>query len=88
MTMDTILLDRPRQRRDNGGMARKKTSGKHKVPRQPVQFPKDWLRVARMMAAERRQPVQWFLLSLVEEKAKAEGKDVPEHAPWSEQEEE
>ena len=61
---------------------KKKVSGKHQAPRAPVQFPADWLAVARALAASRQQPLVWFLVAMVKEKAEAEGMPNLPDPPW------
>lgn len=63
---------------------KKKTSGEHTTPRQPVQFPADWIKLARRLAAKRKQPTMWFILSLIAEAAQAEGETELPPAPWEE----
>ena len=65
------------------GMAKKKKSGKHATPRRPVQFPVDWLLVAKRRAvADRPVPLMWYLVELVKRDAEAAGvKDLPP-VPW------
>jgi len=61
----------------------KKVSGKHSTPRKPVQFPEDWLKVARTLAADRPTPVVWLLVELVKREAEAKGvKNLPP-LPWA-----
>lgn len=64
-------------------MGKKKPSGgKNKTPRTPVQFPTDWLKVARRGAKRKEQPTLWYLISLIEKDAKAAGDiDLP-LLPW------
>ncbi len=66
------------------GMAkRKKVSGKHSTTRKPVQFPEDWLKVAKRMASRRPAPVVWYLIELIRLDAEAAGEvDLPP-LPWN-----
>ncbi len=86
------ILDHTRPVRQNDRMSNKKQkSGKHKVPRKAVQFPIDWLAIARRLAAENRQPTMWFLVGLVAEAAERRKevvaeKDLPPF-PWKEKDE-
>jgi hypothetical protein len=68
------LEDMPRPKKANGD-GRKRT---------PVQFPDQWLALVRRCAAKERQPTLWFLLSLVDEWAKANGFDQRPALPWEE----
>jgi hypothetical protein len=61
---------------------KKKQSGKHQSPRKPVQFPADWLQLARELAEERPMPVVWFLVELVKREAEAKGKKELPPLPW------
>lgn len=62
----------------------KKKSGERATPRQPVQVPTDWLRIAKAMAAKRPAPVVWYLIELVKRDAEAAGlTDLPP-TPWDE----
>jgi hypothetical protein len=47
----------------------KPTGGKHSTPRKPVQFPVDWLTVAKKVAAKQKMPVVWLMIELVKERA-------------------
>ncbi len=60
----------------------KKVSGKHSTPRQPVQIPVDWLKVARDLAEDRPMPVVWLLVELVKREAEAKGKTDLPPLPW------
>lgn len=64
-------------------MPKKKVSGKHKTPRQPMQIPIEWVVVARKAAAKRKQPVMWYLLSLIGEDAIKDDIKPPKY-PWEE----
>lgn len=67
------------------GRQRKKTGGAHKTQRVAVQFPAAWITIARKMASTKRMPHMWYILSLIEEAAKAEGvTDFPPR-PWEEE---
>lgn len=66
----------------NALMAKKRKGGQHKTPRQPIQFPKDWLAIVRQMAERRRQPMLWVLISLVEQGAKADKITPLPPMPW------
>lgn len=63
-------------------MGKKKQSGKHLTPRRPVQFPTDWLKVARELAEERPMPLMWLLVELVRREAEAKGKQNLPPLPW------
>lgn len=66
-------------------MSKKKppTGGKHTTPRKPVQFPAEWLAVARRMAATRPTPVVWYMIELIRKDAEAAGvTDLPP-TPWA-----
>lgn len=65
------------------GRDKKNQGGERKTPRTPVQFPKSWMKLVRELAAGRQQPALWFLISLVIEEAKKQGKDHP-LPPWEE----
>jgi hypothetical protein len=62
-------------------MAKKATGGKHVTERTTIQIPSPWLKVARTMASERRQPVLWFILGLIAEEAAKSGVATPP-LPW------
>lgn len=63
-------------------MKKKKASGKHSAPRKPVQFPEDWLRVAKELALDRPMPTVWLLVELVKREAEAKGKKNLPPLPW------
>ena len=65
-------------------MGKKKSdSGKNKAPRKPVQMPTVWLEVARARAREARQPVLWYLISLIEKDVRDSGAPIVLPAmPW------
>lgn len=65
-------------------MGKKKSdSGKNKTPRKPVQMPTVWLEVARARAREARQPVLWYLISLIEKDVRDSGAPIVLPAmPW------
>lgn len=63
-------------------MGKKKTKGDRKTPRTPVQFPVDWLRVARLQAAKRKQAVLWYLIDLIRSDAEADGVEDLPLPPW------
>jgi hypothetical protein len=62
----------------------KKTGGKHSTPRKPVQFPTDWLAIARKLAAAKKMPVLWVLIELVESEARTFGLEDLPPPPWGE----
>lgn len=64
-------------------MANKKkpTGGEHKTPRQNVQFPIQWFKLARQLASGRAQPTLWFLLRILAEEAQRQGVEHPP-LPW------
>jgi hypothetical protein len=80
--MVAATLPKVRRVTHNGVMAKKKQSGKHRVPRKPVQIPVPWLQLARLMAAKRRQPTVWYLLGLLAEQATKDGETLPSYVPW------
>jgi hypothetical protein len=55
-------------------------------PREPVQVPKNWMSVARKLAAEAKQPLVWYLLSVLAEKAEEAEIEHPQ-LPWEIEEE-
>lgn len=67
-------------------MSKKKprsTGGKHSTPRKPVQFPEEWLAVAKKVAAKQKMPVVWLMIELLKERAEKlaiEGEMPP--VPW------
>jgi hypothetical protein len=63
-------------------MRKKRAGGKHKTPRTAVQLQTDWIQVARRLAAKRKQPTAWFLVSLIAEAAAAEGEASLPPMPW------
>jgi hypothetical protein len=69
-------------------MSKKKPSGddSQRSPRTPIQLDKRWADIARKLAAANRQPVAWFLVSLIEEKAKS---NLPDESlppmPWEDE---
>lgn len=65
-------------------MAKKRTGGQHKTPRKPMQIPVTWLRLARKMAAKRKQPTLWFVLHLIQQAAEQEDEEVPP-GPWDDE---
>lgn len=61
---------------------KKPTGGQHKTPRVSVQFPKDWLKVARELARKRPTPTVWWLVELIKREAEAaKMADLPP-GPW------
>lgn len=70
-----------------GVMGRKKLPASQKTPRVPVQIPKPWCDVARKLAAQKKQPLVWYLMDLLAEKAKEMHIDTPP-LPWEEGDEE
>lgn len=60
-------------------MGRKKIENREE--RVPVQIPKNWMVVARKLAADAKQPVLWFLLSCIAEKAVEAEIETPP-LPW------
>jgi len=73
----------------DGDPAKRPSGGKNVTPRTPVQYPKDWLAVARRLANAKRQPTIWYLLSLLDADARASGlsDDQLPSLPWVEDEE-
>lgn len=66
-----------------GTMRKKKTSGEHQTKRQPVQVPKDWLRVIKSLAAKRPCPAVWLIIEWAKREAEAAGlTDLPA-VPWA-----
>ena len=71
------------------GMGRKKhKGGQHRTPRQPVQIPVTWLKLARELAHKGRPThTVWYLIGLIHEDAKKNG-IPPERIPtfpWDEE---
>jgi hypothetical protein len=66
-----------------GGMAKRKSdSGRHVKKRVNIGVPAEWHAVIRRLAADRQQPVLYWLISVVAEQAKQQGMtDVPV-PPW------
>ena len=62
---------------------KKPTGGTHRSPRKPVQFPEDWLDVAKDLASDRPMPVVWLLVELVKREAEAKGKTELPALPWA-----
>lgn len=64
-------------------MAEKKkpSSGRHTTPRNNIGMAGDWYELARELASEGKQPVLWYLMSCLAEKADAKGKKRPT-LPW------
>lgn len=58
-------------------------SGKHKTPRRNLGLPEDWFLLAQQLARlDKPTPTMWWIVSVIEEKAKAAGiKDLPPR-PW------
>jgi hypothetical protein len=67
-----------------GRMGKKKPSGSHQAKRVGVNVPAEWHALARKLAADQRQPVLWYLMSLLQAEAAKKGYEVPS-APWDEQ---
>jgi len=65
----------------NVAAKRKKGDSGHVTPRKPVQFPEDWLAVAKELASKRRQPIMWTWLGVLGEAAEKEGIAHPPY-PW------
>lgn len=67
-------------------MANKKkpSSGRHKKPRRPVQFPMDWYAIAQQLAKKRPMPTVWYLVELVKKDAEQNGIEVLPTPPWDE----
>ena len=61
---------------------KKPKGGKHSTPRTPVQFPDEWLAVARARARDNQQPVLWFLIRLIKADAEANGITELPKPPW------
>lgn len=79
--VELATLPRMGDKKPSGGKKRP-SSGKNKTPRTPVQMPKDWLAVARSRAQAARQPVLWYLITLIESDARQAGvTDLPV-PPW------
>lgn len=80
------LLDMARSKKPtpgDGGEAKRPTGGKHKTPRTPLQMPKDWVVIARKIAAIKKQPTTWALIAIIEQEARALGiEDLPS-LPWA-----
>jgi len=65
-------------------MPKRKKSGRHATPRKPVQFPADWLDVARRRAvAERPVPLVYYLIELIKKDAEAAGDTDLPPVPWA-----
>ncbi len=65
------------------GMGRKRKTDGHATPRQPVQIPVPWVKLTRSLAAKQKQPLLWYLLSLVADAAEAADMEHPP-LPWEE----
>lgn len=63
------------------GMA--KNSDRHRGPRVPMQIPKQFAEVARVLAAMENQPTTWFIMSLIAKVAAEKGVECPT-LPWLE----
>lgn len=63
-------------------MRKKRSGGDHKTPRTAVQIQSDWIQIARKMAAKRKQPTAWLLVSLIADAAIAEGETDLPPLPW------
>lgn len=61
---------------------KKRSGGKNKTPRTPVQIPTQWLELARLRARFTRQPVTWYLIALIEADARTGGITNFPPAPW------
>lgn len=61
------------------GMGRPKNENREE--RVAVQIPKSWMAVARKLAAESKQPLLWFLLAIIADKADSAEIDHPP-LPW------
>ena len=68
-------------------MAKKKASGKNKTPRKAMMIPTTWLDVARATARANRQPVLWYVLTLIEKDARERGVEELPPMPWDEPDE-
>lgn len=65
---------------------KKKPSGEHQKKRTGVNFPAEWHALARKLAGDTRQPVLWYLLTLLQVEAQKKGYEVPK-GPWEDEEE-
>lgn len=63
---------------------RKASGGKHLTKRVNVGVPEQWHAVMRKLAAQKRQPVLWYLIELASREAEALGIACP-IPPWEEQ---
>jgi hypothetical protein len=82
-----VVVDRVR----NVGMAKpRKTKPEppRKTPRINVGIPADWHAIARRVAAKRRQPVLFMLITAIQREAEQEGISNFPPAPWGEEDDE
>lgn len=59
---------------------------KNREERVPVQIPKSWMKLARKLASDAKQPVLWFILGMIAEKAQESDVEHPV-LPWEVSEE-
>lgn len=68
----------------NARMAKKRVGGHHKTPRKAVQIPVTWIALARKLAVKHKQPMMWYIVSLLGEAGIKEGLELPKF-PWEEE---
>ena len=73
-TQKTAIFDR---------MAKKKTGGEHTTPRKPVQMPMPWYKLTSKLASNKKQPMLWYLMSLLAKEAEEANIERPK-LPWEE----
>lgn len=57
--------------------------GKHKTPRRNLGLPEDWFLLAQRLARrDKPTPTMWWIVSLIEEAAKAAGEKELPPRPW------
>jgi len=64
-------------------MAKKRTGGEHTTPRKPIQMPIDWYKLLHKLASANKQPMLWYLQSMIAQGADEQGKERPK-LPWEE----
>lgn len=84
--VDEATLPRMGEKKPQGGKKRP-TSGKNKTPRTPIQMPTEWHVVAKSRAKAAKQPVLWYLITLIEKDAIEAGMTKLPAPPWDKKEE-
>jgi len=65
------------------GQDRKSTGGEHKTPRVNMQVPEAWMKLARLLGNQAKQPTLWYWLQILADAADRAGVERPP-LPWEE----